>query len=68
MNIIREHHGNHDIAIILFPRIVDDTGIVTSEYRGFTINPDTTHPYLYDDESSLVLSPRQAPTCYKTIY
>ena len=36
-NIIGEHRGNHDIAILLFPRIFYDTGIVTSEYRGFTI-------------------------------
>ena len=35
--IIEEHRDNHDITIISFPRIFDDTGIVTSEYRGFTI-------------------------------
>ena len=37
MDIIGEHRGNHEIAIISFPRIFDHTGIVTSEYHGFTI-------------------------------
>ena len=31
------HRGNYEIAIILFPRIFDDTDIVSSEYCGFMI-------------------------------
>ena len=37
MKIIGEHCSIDDIAIISFPRILDDTGIVTLEYHSLMI-------------------------------